>query len=790
MVDYTRGHNNRVLDPKSGFSVADLIRYYRAVAPVLLPHLRGRPISFRRFPAALDGEFYWEKDAPAFTPAWIKTVRIPRTTREQDLHYILVEDERTLQWAASVGCVEVHPFLHCYQEITRPRSMVFDLDPGEGAGLSQCCAIALLLHEFFAGLGLQVFPKVSGGKGMQVYLPLNTPVTYAATQAFAEKVAEKLAEQKPELVVSDSAKALRRNKVFIDWGQNSQQKTNVAVYSLRVVGVEPRVSMPFQWQEIETALRTNDVAELEFSPDAAIERVRQRGDLFAPMLSLHQELPQQLLRDWTIISAPATLISLDRSSRSSGKPAARSSGQGGRREFIVYRTGKMEQEIALRIGEEFRTWKLSRPLQNGTDRDICASEITSVTSQVSARRFPTWDEGTYEMVEGSYTSGQMRLYFSGSKLKGEWALTREKGQWRFQQEAVSPEQAKALLARRETQQPSPAAGQSQVRILSSRRVDQESLPAGQPRFFEPMEADEVDRPEELPANSAEWLYEIKWDGYRAIAVKKNGRVRLYGRSGKPLENCRHEHLDQALADSEFSDGVLDGEIVAFHNGIASFQTLQNTLRNNAPVVFVVFDLLNYHGRDLTPLSYVDRRALLSKLQPILPSLFPISESIDADVLGLLKTFEQKKIEGVVAKRRDAYYRPGKTSHGWVKYWIGELGEFIIGGYMPGKDRYFEALAVGEYRDGQLIYREQIRHGFTIADKQAILAAIKEDEIPQSPFENLPQRKRRGAVDDLRMDQYIWVQPRLHCLMRYKERTAAGEIREHGKFIKMLDREAA
>lgn len=202
--------------PSSGFSIADLVGYYERIAPILLPHLRGRPLSFRRFPATVKDESYWEKDAPAFTPTWVKTVPVPRASGEPDLHYILVEDERTLAWTASVGCVEIHPFLHCYSEITRPTSIVFDLDPGEGSGLVQCCATALLLRDFFTNFGMKAFAKTSGAKGMQVYLPLNTAVTYTATQVFAQRVAEKLAQERPESIVSESSKAVRAKKVLID----------------------------------------------------------------------------------------------------------------------------------------------------------------------------------------------------------------------------------------------------------------------------------------------------------------------------------------------------------------------------------------------------------------------------------------------------------------------------------------------------------------------------------------------------------------------------------------------
>ena len=244
--------------PESGFGIADLTSYYHAIAPVLLPHLRGRPISFRRFPDDIHGESYWEKDAPAFTPGWVKTVAVPRARGESNIHYIVIEDERTLAWAASVRCIEIHPFLHCYADTSRPTSIVFDLDPGEGAGLIQCCRAALLIKQFFEQFELKVLAKVSGGKGMQVYLPLNTPITYPATQAFAKKVAEKLAAEHPTLIVAENTKSVRKQRVLIDWAQNSSYKSNVAVYSLRASGELPIVSVPLTSEETKGTVDPHD----------------------------------------------------------------------------------------------------------------------------------------------------------------------------------------------------------------------------------------------------------------------------------------------------------------------------------------------------------------------------------------------------------------------------------------------------------------------------------------------------------------------------------------------------
>ncbi|HEX2122278.1 MAG TPA: non-homologous end-joining DNA ligase, partial [Thermoanaerobaculia bacterium] len=270
-----------MLFPESGFAKSDAVRYYKAVATWLLPHLRDRPVSFKRFPGSVRGEFFWEKDAPSFTPAWIERFAVPRRTPgEDDIHYIVINDVKTLAWVAEAGGVELHPFLHVAPHIDVATHVVFDLDPGEGADIADCAEVALLLRDALAAIGLESFAKVSGSKGIQVYVPLNANVPHAVTEPFARVVADALAQAHPKLVVSQMTKALRRGKVFIDWSQNADYKTTVAVYSLRAKSERPYVSMPVRWEELAKP------RALVFEPDQALARVRTLGDLFAPVLTM------------------------------------------------------------------------------------------------------------------------------------------------------------------------------------------------------------------------------------------------------------------------------------------------------------------------------------------------------------------------------------------------------------------------------------------------------------------------------------------------------------------------
>lgn len=280
---------DKILFP-SGFTKGQVIDFYIRVSDYLLPHIQGRPITLKRYPNGIQAPHFYEKDAPSYTPEWVRTFDVPR--REKGLiHYVVIDDLPSLVWAANTANLEIHPFLHRVPEIDRPTAVVFDLDPGEGADLLSCAKVAFLLKDALAEAGLESWPKVSGSKGMQLYAPLNTPVTYSETQSFARGMAESPETAHPDLVISAMAKAKRTNKVFIDWSQNSDFKTTVAVYSLRAKRSEPYVSMPVTWDELQSGMRRKDTGGLNFAPDGALRRLEKVGDLFQPVLRKRQKLP-------------------------------------------------------------------------------------------------------------------------------------------------------------------------------------------------------------------------------------------------------------------------------------------------------------------------------------------------------------------------------------------------------------------------------------------------------------------------------------------------------------------
>jgi len=282
---------DKVLYPAVGFTKGDLIAYYARVAPAVLPHLHDRPLTLKRYPNGVESQYFYEKQCPDHRPDWVQTTAVVSSRRNRGtINYCLVQDAPTLVWTANLADIELHTSLSRAADVGRPTIMVFDLDPGAPAALLECCEVGLVLRGLFAGVGLQSFAKTSGSKGLQVYVPLNSDVTYSHTKSFARQVAEMLESQMPDLVVSRMTKSARAGRVLVDWSQNDEHKTTVCVYSVRAME-RPQVSTPVSWEEVERARAAGDAEGLVFDTEGVLERLARDGDLFAPVLSLVQELP-------------------------------------------------------------------------------------------------------------------------------------------------------------------------------------------------------------------------------------------------------------------------------------------------------------------------------------------------------------------------------------------------------------------------------------------------------------------------------------------------------------------
>jgi bifunctional non-homologous end joining protein LigD len=280
---------DRVIFPRAGTTKAALLDYYARIAEVMLPHLKDRLLHMHRYPEGVDGPRFWQKDCPEHRPDWVETTPVWSADKQASIDYCVVNDVAALLWAVNLGSIELHTSLHTRANLHRPTLLAFDLDPGEGVDVLDCADVGLLLRDVLAGIGLRTWVKTSGSKGLQLYVPLNSDVTYAATKPLARAIAETMEGQWPHRVVSRMAKALRPGKVLIDWSQNTEHKSMVCAYAVRAKE-RPTVSTPLLWREVEAAVDAGDPTMLVFEMEDVLDRVVAHGDLFAAVLTTEQRL--------------------------------------------------------------------------------------------------------------------------------------------------------------------------------------------------------------------------------------------------------------------------------------------------------------------------------------------------------------------------------------------------------------------------------------------------------------------------------------------------------------------
>jgi bifunctional non-homologous end joining protein LigD len=796
---------DKVLYPDNTFTKAQVIDYYIRVSQHLLPHFRDRPVTLKRFPDGVRGEFFYEKDVPRFAPKWINTFPVPRRAGGPDIRYILINDLATLVWCANVASLELHPFLHCAPHIDRPTSVVFDLDPGEGADLLSCIEVAFLLKQVLEEFNLRCWPKVSGSKGIQIYVPLNTPTSYEITQPFARSIADLMAKQHPKLVVAEMAKIERRGKVFIDWSQNSDFKTTIGVYSLRAKLGRPVVSLPVTWDELQNSRRSGGKDKLYWQPDTALDRLHEAGDLFAPVLAVQQQLPPVAQQ----ASTPKKLRSKPRQTGAATSTAApRASAQGSRKRFVVQKhaASHLHYDFRLEMHGVLKSWAVPKgaPYALQEKRLAMATEDhplaylefegTIPEGQYGGGTVMVWDIGTYELIEGNYYKGDLRFFLQGKKLKGEWRLAKNRSaqnrNWLLLKSgsAMKPpgkkkENASALTGRTLDQIAAENTAQWHSNRTAVVGLDLDTLPQSPMKFIEPMQCQLVAA---LP-EGAEWQYELKLDGYRTLAIKDAGSVKLLSRRNHAL-NDRFAAVAQGIKGIE--DGViLDGEVVALDaQGRPSFNLLQNYKTKATPLIYYVFDLLAYRKRNLTGLPLRQRRELLNELLAAAGDPMRISAALNAPAADVIAAVKEQGLEGLVGKRLDSRYEPGDRRGAWVKYKVNQGQELVIGGYKPGGKDHFENLAVGYYEGDRLLFIAKIKNGFAPGMKEKIFKRFEGLGTKTCPFANLPEPKnaRRGeALTAETMKKYCWLKPKLVAHIEFTDWTAANHLR-HSKFVALRD----
>ena len=816
--ELTISNPDKVMYSDNRFTKSQVIEFYASIAPYVLPHIKERPITMKRFPNGVGGAHFYEKDAPSFTPSWIKKFAIPRTGENSMIHYILLNDLPSLVWSANMANLEIHPFLAKAPQIERPTMLVFDLDPGEGADIFSACEAAFHVKDVLDRLNLKSFVKVSGSKGIHLHVPLNTNVTYEVTQPFAKSIAQLLAREHPNLIVSEMPKAKRRGKVFVDWSQNAEYKSTVAVYSLRAKANRPFVAMPVSWNDLTEAIKKGDAAKLFIEPDLALRRLKKIGDLFAPVLTLKQTLPEPFLelmskepeahRQRRTKALDAYRRKRDFTKTPEPGPALpKSSGQGSRKLFVIQKHAarRLHYDFRLEMSGTLKSWAVPKgpPYELNERRlavavedhpmDYAKFEGIIPRGEYGGGTVMVWDIGTYELIDGNYWQGKLHIFLSGKKLKGEWVLVKDAGRdgkdnvWYCIKAGASvappsiDEEDSSALSRRSMDEIAGAAdavwhsnrngSDAIVQTDSASDETLDPLPKGKVKFIQPMLAKSVT---ELPKDRHTWVYEVKVDGYRCLVGKDHSAVKLWSRRGN-LFNQDFPGLARACAALP-ADTLVDGEVIALdQQGRISFNLLQHRRSQASAIRFYAFDLLVYKGHSTINLEISERHDLLAQALANVDGDVQLMQRFETSPAELIRAAKRLGFEGIIAKRRDSLYEPGKRSGAWVKYKINQGQEFVIGGYTPGHP--FDAVIVGYYRDGQLIYAAKVRNGFVPRIRREVAKRLKALETEVCPFANLPEKKRTAwALTKEEMKKCVWTRPELVAQIEFTEWTPDGHLR--------------
>ena len=729
---------DKVLYPATGTTKADVMAYVAEIAPVVMPHLRGRPVTRKRWVDGTDAEAFFAKQLEAGAPEWIARTAVQHTSRV--VEYPLVTEPATLVWFLQMAALEWHvPQWRFDQDglPSHPDRLVVDLDPGPGAGLAQCVEVAHHARELLTGMGLTAVPVTSGSKGIHLYAGLVGTATSEQVSAVAKELARALQDELPALVVTEQKKTLRERKVLVDWSQNSAAKTTVSPYSPRG-RARPWVAAPRTWEEIEGPGLTHlEMAEV-------LEAVRRRGDPFAALS------PDRLARYRSMRDPQGTPEPV---------PPAPPAPRTGAPVFVMQDHEARRRHLDFRLEREgvLVSWALPKgeptdPARNhlavATEDhplEYAAFEGTIPKGEYGAGEVRIWDSGTYETEK--WRDDEVIVTLAGRRGRRRIALIRTEGdQW------LAHLMAPAAVAGRAR----PDAAGSGDRATSGGEGDQATSggqggaaasggrkrpPAAAPGETPAPMLATAGRRADVAHDDGEWAIEMKWDGYRAIATVRGGAVTLTSRGGKDLTGTFPEL--SALADAVAGDAVLDGEIVALDaRGRPDFARLQRRAGGegtDVPVKLLLFDVLEADGRALLGEPYAARRAVLEGLVTG-GDVIDVPPVFAGDFDEAFATSRRLGLEGVVAKRTDSPYRPGRRTSAWVKVKHSLHEEVVVIGWRPGKGgraRSIGSLLVAVPEGSGLRYAGRVGTGFT--DRQLTEIAERLGRIARAtpPVKHVP-----------------------------------------------------
>lgn len=762
-------HLEKVLYPETGTTKAEVVDYYARIAPLILPHLAGRPVTRKRWPDGVDAEPFFAKDVERGAPEWVRRSPIEHSTGTK--RYALVEDVPTLVWLAQTASLELHTPQWRFLgdgEPDGPDRLVLDLDPGQGVDLAQCAQVARWAREILQDMGLPPFPVTSGRKGIHLYAALPPGQTSDAAAMLAKELARSLEADHPDLVVSAMSRALRPGKVFVDWSQNNGKKTTVAPYSLRGRS-RPTVAAPRTWEELDDP----NLAQLDLTE--VLARSERLGDPLGPLGFRGGER----LGD----RAPLAAYIAKRSATKTPEPVPDSPDAApattGPPRFVIQEHHARRLHFDLRLEHDgvFVSWAVPKGVPTTSAKnhlavmtedhplDYGTFEGTIPAGEYGAGTVTIWDAGTYELEKWRADEVIATLHGrEGGPLPGvRLALIRTGGE--------GPTSS-WLLHRTKA-----SAGHPDTSASDAGEPWPDELSPGRLR---PMLAESA-TPDTARTTARhaerEWA-EMKWDGIRALAFWDGARLRLRARSGTDITERYPELTDVPPLGG--APCILDGEIVAMDDaGRPSFTLLQarmhltrpaeiRTQAERVPVRLHVFDLISEGGASLLSVPLAERRARLERILAETASPF-VLPPVFSDVDDALAASEAFALEGVVVKDPASGYRPGERSGAWLKVKRVHTQDVVIGAIRPGQRGRggVGSLLMGIPGPEGLRYVGRVGSGFTDRELRRLEETLLPLRVDSSPFIDVP---RADASDAL------WVAPHTVGEVRYAEVTPDGRLR--------------
>jgi bifunctional non-homologous end joining protein LigD len=811
---------DKVFWPDEGYTKGDLLAYYYNVSDLIVPYLAGRPLTLKRMPNGIAGDFFYEKEAPPTTPEWMRGCAVQSAgtgesrwgpVKHETINYLMVEDTASLLFVANLGCIEFHPLHSRCGSIERPDYLFFDLDPFEPATFEDVLIVARHIRVICDRLGLQAYPKISGATGMQVYVPLVPRFTYTQVREFVGAIGHLIRKADPDRVTMEWEVRKRTGKVFIDHNMNRVGANIAAVYSVRP---EPgaTVSTPLTWDEAEDG----DVRPDHFTIATVWDRFGSMDDPFRGVLANHQDISTALealgvsqddvmpdtasesIRfgpDWAASKPPGPGVPKRRANPGESAPKTRPRGKGPKGEEVIARSKdpKLGEYLTMRDFGETPEPAGGDPSATGNSFVIQKHDATRLHYDLRLERdgvLVSWavprglpfEKGDRRLAvhtedhpmeyasfegnipKGHYGAGEVVIWDEGTYDLLEW--TDKKVSFRLHGRRHRGEFHLVKTGRE----------QDDWLVFLSKPPEGEEPPAP-PQPMLPMLAQAGGKPFDDPR----WMFEPKLDGIRALVYTTMDSTKLVSRTGRD-QTASYPELRMIHNRVTSVNAVVDGEIVAVDKeGRSSFERLQQRMnlaspaeieraRRQFPVELYAFDLLWLDGEDLTHLSLTERRSRLEEVTVPGGKGLQLTLVTPEEGVQFYEAAKRLGFEGVMAKRAGSRYHPGKRSPDWRKIKILNRQDCVIIGWTPGqgrRDTAFGALLLGAYRDGELIWIGQVGTGFTDGLLDRLMEQLQELETDEPPVKDPALRKVKGAR---------WVRPELVADVEYLQMTAGGKLR--------------